>query len=46
MSKPNVLVTAAVLVPVAVLAWAIVLYVCWAIVSGAATIIEIISRSL
>lgn len=47
MSRPrNPITAAAVLLPLALAAWAVLAYVCYIIGAGAAAVIDIISRSL
>ena len=46
MTKPNVVAVAAVLVVPALAAWAALIYVCHALVTGAVVVLDLVSRSL
>ena len=45
-AKPKLLVIAGVLVVPAIAAWAVLVYVCHTLVTGASVVLDIISRSL
>lgn len=45
-AKPNMLAVAGVLAVPAIAAWVVIVYICHALVTGAAVVLDIISRSL
>lgn len=46
MIKPHPAVTVAVILGMAAAAWALIIYICWAIITSGIFILEIITRSI